>query len=118
MINFYYSDEYLNHDTGSHPESIERIKVVNELLLKEYSNHNFYTPSLASKEIIANVHDIDYVNDIFNNIPISDFTYFDPDTIASPSSLKSYLSAVGGSVDAVDHILSSNKKKKCLFLCS
>ena len=26
MINFYFSDEYANHDTGSHPESIQRIK--------------------------------------------------------------------------------------------
>ncbi len=115
MINFYFSDEYLNHDTGSHPESVERIKVVNKLLLKEYSNHNFYTPSLACKELIANVHDIDYVNDIFDKIPISDLIYLDPDTIASPGSLKSYLSAVGGSVDAVDHILSSTKEKNVYF---
>ena len=28
MINFFYTDEYLKHDTGQHPESIERIKTV------------------------------------------------------------------------------------------
>ena len=115
MINFFYSDEYLNHDTGSHPESIERIKVVKELLFSEYKNHNFYKPSLADIEIISNVHDINYVKNIINNIPTSGFQYFDPDTVACPSSLNSYLSAVGGSVDAVEHILASKKEKNVYF---
>ena len=115
MINFYYSDEYFNHDTGSHPESIERIKVVKELLFKEYASHNFIEPSLATKELISNVHDINYIDNIFENIPTSGFNYFDPDTIASPSSLNSYLSAVGGSVDAVDHSRDSQKDKNVYF---
>jgi acetoin utilization deacetylase AcuC-like enzyme len=115
MINFYYSDEYFNHDTGSHPESIERIKVVKELLFKEYASHNFIEPSLATKKLISNVHDINYIDNIFENIPTSGFNYFDPDTIASPSSLKSYLSAVGGSVDAVDHSRDSQKDKNVYF---
>ena len=115
MINFYYSDEYFNHDTGSHPESIERIKVVKELLFKEYASHNFIEPSLATKELISNVHDINYIDNIFENIPTSGFNYFDPDTIACPSSLKSYLSAVGGSVDAVDHSRDSQKDKNVYF---
>ena len=115
MINFYYSDEYFNHDTGSHPESIERIKVVKELLFNEYASHNFIEPSLATKELISNVHDINYVDNIFENIPTSGFNYFDPDTIACPSSLKSYLSAVGGSVDAVDHSRYSQKDKNVYF---
>ena len=115
MINFYYSDEYFNHDTGSHPESIERIKVVKELLFKEYASHNFIEPSLATKELISNVHDINYIDNIFENIPTSGFNYFDPDTIACPSSLKSYLSAVGGSVDAVDHSRASQKDKNVYF---
>ena len=34
MINFFYTDEYLNHDTGQHPESIERIKTVKKLFLR------------------------------------------------------------------------------------
>ena len=115
MINFYYSDEYFNHDTGSHPESIERIKVVKELLFNEYASHNFIEPSLATKELISNVHDINYIDNIFENIPTSGFNYFDPDTIACPSSLKSYLLAVGGSVDAVDHSRDSQKDKNVYF---
>ena len=115
MINFYYSDEYFNHDTGLHPESIERIKVVKELLFNEYASHNFIEPSLATKKLISNVHDINYVDNIFENIPTSGFNYFDPDTIACPSSLKSYLSAVGGSVDAVDHSRDSQKDKNVYF---
>tara|TARA_B100000965_G_C19563178_1_gene745532 strand:- start:370 stop:1290 length:921 start_codon:yes stop_codon:yes gene_type:complete len=115
MINFYYSDEYLKHDTGSHPESVERIKVVKKLLHNEYSNHNFLEPSLASKDLISNVHDSEYVDYIIKNIPTSGYNYYDPDTLASPTSLNSYLSAVGGSVDAVDHLLKSSKKNEVYF---
>ena len=105
MINFYFSDEYLNHDTGSHPESIQRIKTVKELLNDKYNNHNFIEPSKASTDLISNVHDKDYVEEILMNIPKSGFYHFDPDTIASSTSLNSYLMAVGGSVDSVKHSL-------------
>ena len=68
MINFFYTDEYLNHDTGQHPESIERIKTVKKLIFERYINHNILTPPLASKELIYNVHDKNYVDYIFDNI--------------------------------------------------
>ena len=116
MINIIFSQEYKNHDTGNHPESIERIKVVNNLIKKEYSKHNLIKPPFADKKIISLVHDLEYVNNIYDSIPNSGFTYFDPDTIASPNSLKSYLLAVGGSVDAVNYIL--DNKKKGVFFCA
>ena len=34
MINILFSQEYKNHDTGNHPESIKRIEVVNNLIKK------------------------------------------------------------------------------------
>ena len=102
MINFFYTDEYLNHNTGQHPESVERIKTVKQLLLENYSNHNFIAPPLASKKLIYNVHEKDYVDYIFDNIPETGYCYFDPDTVACPQSLNSYLYAVGGSVEAVN----------------
>ena len=111
MINIIFSDEYLNHDTGNHPESIKRIEVVNNLIREKYSNHNLIKPTIADKKLISLVHDIEYVNYIFDSIPTSGFNYFDPDTIASPNSLKSYLLAVGGSVDAVKKIIEDNNKK-------
>ena len=37
MINIFFSKEYKNHDTGNHPESIERINVVNNLIKEKYS---------------------------------------------------------------------------------
>ena len=42
MINFYFSDEYVNHDTGSHPESIQRFKTVKQLLNNKYANNYDY----------------------------------------------------------------------------
>ena len=115
MINFYFSDEYLNHDTGSHPESIQRIKTVKQLLNDKYNNHNFIEPSKASIDLISNVHDKDYVEEILINIPKSGFYHFDPDTIASPGSLNSYLMAVGGSVDSVIHSLNHQSKNPVYF---
>ncbi len=117
MINFYYSDEYFNHDTGSHPESIERIQTVKNLLNNEYSDQNFIKPSLASKSLISLVHDTNYINNIYENIPTSGYNFFDPDTIACPNSLNSYLLAVGGSVDAVNHIVES-KKANSVYFCA
>ena len=67
-----------------------------------------------NKKKISLVHDLEYVNKIYDSIPNSGFTYFDPDTIASPNSLKSYLLAVGGSVDAGKYIL-ENKNKGVVF---
>jgi len=116
MINIILSQEYKNHDTGNHPESIERIKVVNNLIKEEYLKHNLIEPTIADKKIITLVHDLEYVNKIYDSIPNSGFTYLDPDTIACPNSLKSYLLAVGGSVDAVKYIL--DNKNKCVFFCA
>ena len=116
MINIFFSQEYENHDTGNHPESIERIKVVNNLINQEYSKHNLIEPTIADKKIISLVHDLEYVNKIYDSIPNSGLTYFDPDTIACPNSLKSYLLAVGGSVDAVKYIL--DNKNKGVFFCA
>lgn len=116
MINFFYTDEYLNHNTGQHPESVERIKTVKQLLFENYNNHNFIAPPLASKKLIYNVHEKDYVDYIFDNIPETGYCYFDPDTVACPQSLNSYLYAVGGSVEAVNQInLDQNKK---VFFCA
>ena len=115
MINIIFSEEYKNHDTGNHPESIKRIEVVNNLIKKYYSNNNIIEPSIADKKLISLIHDTDYVNYIFDSIPASGFNYFDPDTIASPNSLKSYLLAVGGSVDAVKKIIEDNNKKNVYF---
>ena len=116
MINIIFSQEYKNHDTGNHPESIERIKIVNKLIKEEYSKHNLIEPTTADKNMISLVHDLEYINNIYDSIPTSGYTYFDPDTIASPNSLKSYLLAVGGSVDAVNYILKN--KNKGVFFCA
>ena len=116
MINIIFSDEYLNHDTGNHPESIKRIEVVNNLIREKYSNHNLIKPTIADKKLISLVHDIEYVNYIFDSIPTSGFNYFDPDTIASSNSLNSYLLAVGGSVDAVNYIM--NNERNGIFFCA
>ncbi len=115
MINIIFSKEYKNHDTGNHPESIKRIGVVNNLIKEKYSKQNLFEPTIADKNIISLVHDMEYINHIYDSIPTSGLIYLDPDTIACPNSLKSYLLAVGGSVDAVKKIIDGDNKKNVFF---
>ena len=119
-INFIIDDEYLRHDTGpSHPENIERLKVVKKLLKNLYSDHNFHKPREATNEELCLVHDKDYVKQIIGSIPLKGYFHFDPDTIGCPNSLKSYLYAVGGSIFAFEDILKKNYlKKNCSYFCS
>ena len=91
MINIIFSEEYKNHDTGNHPESIKRIEVVNNLIKEDYSKHNFIEPTIAEKQTISLVHDINYVNYIFDSIPTSGFTHLDPDTIACPNTFQMFV---------------------------
>ena len=115
MINILFSQEYKNHDTGNHPESIKRIEVVNNLIKEKYKKQNLIEPTIADKNMISLVHGKEYVNYIFDSIPTSGLSYLDPDTIACPTSLKSYLLAVGGSVDAVKKIIEDDNKKNVYF---
>ena len=117
MINIIFSKEYKNHNTGNHPESVKRTEVLNNLIKEKYSKHNLIEPNIADKKTISLVHDIEYVNYIFDSIPTSGLNYLDPDTVACPTSLKSYLLAVGGSVDAVNKII-ENDFKKNVFFCA
>lgn len=119
-LNFITDDVYLDHDTGPHhPENIERYKVVKSLLNTNFHNHNYIKPRLASIEEICSVHDPDYVNSIIKGIPSDGYNYYDPDTLASPKSLNSYLSAVGGPLIALENILIHNQlKTNSVYFCN
>ena len=51
MINIIFSEEYKNHDTGNHPESIKRIEVVNNLNKSMWPNSSVpvANPSIHSR---------------------------------------------------------------------
>ena len=119
-INFIMDDEYFNHDTGkSHPENIERYLIVKSLIEEKYSQHNFIKPREVSLEELYSIHQTEYVNNIINSIPDKNFFYYDPDTIGSSTSLKSYLLAAGGSILAFEEIIRMNYlKKNSSFFCA
>ena len=115
-INFIMDDEYLNHDTGkSHPENIERYLIVKSLIEEKYSQHNFIKPREVSLEELYSIHQTEYVNNIINSIPDKNFFYYDPDTIGSSTSLKSYLLAAGGSILAFEEIIRMNYLLKIIY---
>ena len=120
MLNFICNDEYLKHDTGSgHPENSNRYSIVKDLLYSKYSGHKFLNPRKATIQEISLVHDRAYVEDIINKIPKVDYTYYDPDTVASPTSLESYLLAAGGSILAFEDVCINNAiNKNVAYFCA
>jgi len=119
-INFIMDDEYLNHNTGeSHPENIERYITVKSLIEEKYSQHNFIKPREVSLDELYLIHETEYVDNVINSIPDKNFFYYDPDTIGSSTSLKSYLLAAGGPILAFEEIIRMNYlKKNSSFFCA
>ena len=71
--------------------------------------------SFVKSFFISHTNSRKYVEEILMNIPKSGFYHFDPDTIASSTSLNSYLMAVGGSVDSVIHSINHQSKNPVYF---
>ena len=107
MLKILTSNEFLNHDTGSHPESIDRYRTIKKLFKDKFNHHTQYSNRLAKLEDLKLCHEENYINHILDNIPSSDFYYYDPDTKACPKSLNSYLNAVGICLDAIDKIFTT-----------
>lgn len=98
---------YFKHDTGpEHPESVERLKAVQEGL---DSIHN--TLPIKAREAIRDelllVHTPEYVDKILN-MNVTEIEMLDPDTAVSPGSKTAALMAVGGVLEAVKRVIDSS----------
>ncbi len=102
-----YSDHcYLEHDTGNHPESAERLKSIHQML-KNCSFQKEITPGkvkAASIEELTRVHDKEYVESV-QLFAARGGGRIEADTIVSPKSYDIALKAAGVAVDAVDHVI-------------
>jgi acetoin utilization deacetylase AcuC-like enzyme len=99
----------LKHDMGSgHPESPARIQAIEDQLIAS-GLMNFlchYDAPMASKEELARVHDIGYVEWLFSHSPPSGLLRLDADTAMNPYSLNAALHAAGAAIKAVDLVMS------------
>ncbi len=99
----------LKHDMGAHhPECPARIHAINDQLiasgLLDYLNP--FEAHWVTKEQLARVHEVAYIEDMFSKAPHAGFLDLDGDTIMNPYSLDAALYAAGAVVDAVDLVMS------------
>lgn len=105
MGSIIYHPAYLEHDTGVHPESAQRLTSILELLDERgvFGKHTLMEPSVASMSQIEAVHDPEYIRAVEEHcrkeIPL------DPDTVVSKASFNAAMLAAGGAIRAVDEVM-------------
>ena len=101
--------EFLKHDMGlGHPESPARIHAIKDQLIAsgmfDFLSH--YEAPKASKEMLARVHTLEYIESIFGQSPKEGLIDLDGDTLMNPHTLDAALHAVGAVVMGVDLVMS------------
>ena len=99
----------LKHNMGAeHPECPDRIHAIEDQLIASglMPFLEYREAPAASKEQLARVHNIDYIESIFQRSPKEGLIYLDPDTAMNPFSLDAALHAAGAAVNAVDLVIS------------
>lgn len=101
-----WSDEYEDHDTGSHPESPERIAAIARALRATgmFDDRLVLPPDAAPLEAILAVHNPEVV-ELVRRAAYQGGAWLDPDTFVSPRSYDIALLAAGGACRAVDAVM-------------
>jgi acetoin utilization deacetylase AcuC-like enzyme len=101
-------DRYLEHDAGEgHPESSNRLRVIHDLIGKEFAHLPRLEPRLAGADELALIHDPFYIQ-LVAGTEGKRRTQLDPDTGTSPRSYEVARLAAGGLLQAVDHLLTAD----------
>jgi len=98
-------DRYLEHSAGEgHPESPNRLRVIHDLIAKEFSELPLIEPRLATEDELSSVHDPFYIQTVANTEGRA-FSRLDADTGLSARSYEIARLAAGGLLNAVDTLL-------------
>jgi acetoin utilization deacetylase AcuC-like enzyme len=98
-------DRFMEHDPGEgHPESPNRLRVIHELIDREFSSLPHIPIRLATESELALVHDPFYIQTVANTEG-KRFSRLDPDTGLSARSYEIARLAVGGLLEGIDAIL-------------
>jgi acetoin utilization deacetylase AcuC-like enzyme len=108
-VGIIYSDKYLNHDTGIHPENPLRLKVIMDKLKdREIINKLIYIdPVLADLNYIKRVHSEDYIRFI-RDLCYKGGGSLTPDTPICGESYEIARLASGGVISAINEIYKNN----------
>lgn len=107
-----YSDHYLDHDTGPHPETAGRLTAIIEGLNAEglLATRPLLVPTNAPREAIERIHDSYYV-DALERFCAAGGGMLDADTPVSAASFDVALLAAGGAIRAVDAVLTGEARR-------
>jgi acetoin utilization deacetylase AcuC-like enzyme len=97
-------DRYLEHNPGEgHPESPDRLRVIYDLLDREFASLSRIAPRLATEAELALVHDPLYIQHVADTAGRA-HTQLDPDTGLSARSYEIARLAAGGLLQAIDSL--------------
>jgi acetoin utilization deacetylase AcuC-like enzyme len=101
-----WSNRYRDHETGSHPESPERIGAIERALRAAgmFDDRLVIDPQPATLDAVQAVHAPALV-DLIREAARQGGGWLDPDTIVSPASFDVALLAAGGACAAVDAVM-------------
>jgi acetoin utilization deacetylase AcuC-like enzyme len=106
-VGLVYDPVYLEHDTGTHVENIQRLTTTLSLLEESQLKDDLVllSPRPATVDELSMVHAKEYIAQVERKCK-SGGGWFDPDTVASPGSYKAAIYAAGGALIAVDAVMS------------
>jgi acetoin utilization deacetylase AcuC-like enzyme len=103
-------NRFLKHDPGEgHPENPHRLRVIYDLIEKDFGGLPLISPRLASEKELALVHDPSYIRAVAGTEGRV-HSQLDPDTGLSARSYEIARLAAGGLLEAVDSILIPNSE--------
>ena len=96
------------HDTGpGHPERAERLRAIKKVISSSsYDTLIRREAPRSTKQQIAMVHDLNYVEKLMESVPERGWSQIDPDTVMCPETGEATLRAVGAVIEAVDGVIS------------
>jgi len=98
-------DRYMEHNPGDgHPESPDRLRVIHELIDREFSGLPLIPPRLATESELALIHDPFYIQTVANTEGRL-HSRLDPDTGLSARSYEIARLAAGGLLQGVDTLI-------------
>ncbi|WXG40820.1 MAG: histone deacetylase [Candidatus Freyarchaeum deiterrae] len=102
-----YHPDYLEHETGNHPENKKRLIVTMDFLKEkgvlDRPEIEMFSPEKAPTEIVALNHSMEYIEHV-NHLSERGGGMLDPDTVVSARTFEVALRAVGGALLGAEKI--------------
>lgn len=107
VVGYVYDSIYLQHETGEHPEKPQRLVSIMDALRDEglLSDLVRIEPRPTTREELLAVHTESHIKRV-EQVALGGGGYLDPDTVLSPLSYQAALMAAGGTIRAVDFVVS------------